>query len=111
MLEVNHHGLYITRSLDVVKMKVPCVHGYVQTECENDGNIVLPKQARPVRQSAAENLGELTRMSVRVDPLAADLAASAHGAARHAGVRGPAPGASCAEQCRGGAAGHDGRGR
>lgn len=30
-------------------------------------------QARQVRQSAAENLGELTRMSMRVDQLATDL--------------------------------------
>ena len=30
-------------------------------------------QARPVRQSAAENLGELTKMSLRVDQLARDL--------------------------------------
>jgi hypothetical protein len=34
-------------------------------------------QARQVRQSAAENLGELTRMSMRVDNLANDLVASA----------------------------------
>lgn len=34
-------------------------------------------QARQVRQSAAENLGELTRMSMRVDNLAGDLVASA----------------------------------
>ena len=34
-------------------------------------------QARPVRQSAAENLGELTKMSLRVDQLATDLATNA----------------------------------
>ncbi len=33
----------------------------------------LMLQARQVRQSAAENLGELTRMSMRVDQLATDL--------------------------------------
>ncbi|DBB12167.1 TPA: hypothetical protein ACH3X3_006274 [Trebouxia sp. C0006] len=33
----------------------------------------LGDQARQVRQSAAENLGELTRMSMRVDQLATDL--------------------------------------
>ena len=37
-------------------------------------------QARPVRQSAAQNLGELTRMSLRVDQLAADLGSSAKSA-------------------------------
>lgn len=30
-------------------------------------------QSRQVRQSAAENLGELTRMSMRLDQLASDL--------------------------------------
>lgn len=30
-------------------------------------------QSRQVRQSAAENLGELTRMSMRLDQLATDL--------------------------------------
>ena len=34
---------------------------------------VMWLQARQVRQSAAENLGELTRMSMRVDQLATDL--------------------------------------
>ncbi|KAK9840722.1 hypothetical protein WJX81_000165 [Elliptochloris bilobata] len=37
----------------------------------------LGDQARQVRQSAAENLGELTRLSTRVDNLAGDLIASA----------------------------------
>lgn len=34
-------------------------------------------QARQVRQSAAENLGELTRLSTRVDNLAGDLVSNA----------------------------------
>ena len=34
-------------------------------------------QARQVRQSAAENLGELTRLSMRVDNLANDLVSNA----------------------------------
>ena len=34
-------------------------------------------QARQVRQSAARNLGELTKMSMRVDQLAGDLTTSA----------------------------------
>ena len=37
----------------------------------------FPAQARPVRQSAAVNLGELTKMSMRVDQLATDLANNA----------------------------------
>ena len=37
-------------------------------------------QARQVRQSAAENLGELTRMSMRVDQLATDLVNNAKAA-------------------------------
>lgn len=38
---------------------------------------VSAAQARQVRQSAAENLGELTRLSMRVDNLAGDLIANA----------------------------------
>lgn len=34
-------------------------------------------QARQVRQSAAQNLGELTKMSMRVDQLAGDLTTNA----------------------------------
>ena len=37
-------------------------------------------QARPVRQSAAVSLGELSKLSTRVDALAGDLCACAGGA-------------------------------
>ena len=44
----------------------------------DDHDVLL--QARQVRQSAAENLGELTRMSMRVDQLATDLINNARAA-------------------------------
>ena len=51
--------------LPLYNLQTPCAKAF--------GNTVARVQARQVRQSAAENLGELTRMSMRVDQLATDL--------------------------------------
>lgn len=50
-----------------------CMHALLHAFSLPFHGSVVWLQARQVRQSAAQNLGELTRMSMRVDQLATDL--------------------------------------
>ena len=65
-----------TESVLIKRIDV-CTKLLRSTHKDKLGKSCLFLQARQVRQSAAQNLGELTKMSMRVDQLAGDLTTNA----------------------------------